>query len=141
MCSLQDLLFVSTVIKPILSFIARLGVRVCTFITLSNKECSIWNIDEIQFCKSVRPGHDFSIDSFLTENEVFRISVSLRYNMEQVFLKLPTSMAKFDMGFFSFLFSLRKNETEHLMLIQIDLNENNFKQKVVYFLSNSFILF
>lgn len=50
-------------------------------------------------------------------------------------------MAKFDMGFFSFLFSLRKNETEHLMLIQIDLNENNFKQKVVYFLSNSFILF
>lgn len=52
--------------------------------------------------------------------------------MEQVFLKLPTSIAKFDMGFFSFLFSLRKNETEHLMLIQIDLNENNFKQSSVF---------
>lgn len=131
-CSLQDLLFFSTVIKLILSFIASLRVTVCMFITLSNKECNIWNIVEIQFCKSVRLGREFSIDSFLTENEVFRISVSLRYSMEQLSLKLSSSMAKFDKSFFSFSFSLRKSEAEHLMLIPIDLNENRFKQSSVF---------
>lgn len=63
---------------------------------------------------------------------------SLKYTMEQLFLKLSSSLAKFGVVSFFFLFiffylfSVRKSETEHLMLIQIDLNDKNFKQSSVF---------